>query len=642
MKKNHPDNLPQLLHEFFDELTQPILWNRPIWDSSGENIIDFEYFYANAEGLRYLNLGPGAIPGLLLSTTPTVNEDLRQEFLQEMTNICHTGKKVHRTLYNGAIDKHSKITRIAFKGGVLTIVQDITEELKRIQELQEQKALSELMVSASLNPVCVLEAVRDASDKIVDLCFLQVNRRYEKLVGKTANQLLGQPLLRLFPSAKASGTLERHIQVIKTGLPARYEIYRNGEEVEGWFDISAVKIGTNKVFVTYNDITEQKRNQQHLEHSEKQLKEILETQLSYVYVYSPVFDDKGDLINFRYKMINRSGRKLLPEDCKDAEGKLLSDVFPSYTSSANFRNHVQAYFASEPTHYQIPFDANGRHVWLDSLATRIGSDLLVCHQDLTKSKELQLRLEGSIAELKRSNANLEEFAHAASHDLKEPVRKVHFYVERLKTKLSDRVKPDENQLFERVENAMERMRSLIDDLLEYSHVSYQHHQQEKIDLNGKLQAVLADLEVSIREKNASVTVGPLPVIKGYRRQLQQLFQNLVANALKYNKPGETPVIEICSTTLSDENDLGDLPPRFRSRRYHLITVKDNGIGFEQEDAERIFNMFTRLHGNAEYKGTGVGLSIVRKVVENHHGFIKAESSPGNGARFKVYLPADED
>jgi signal transduction histidine kinase len=141
----------------------------------------------------------------------------------------------------------------------------------------------------------------------------------------------------------------------------------------------------------------------------------------------------------------------------------------------------------------------------------------------------------------------------------------------------------------------------------------------------------------VQQKNAVVTTDPLPFVKGNKRQMQQLFQNLISNALKYNRPGIAPEVSISYTT--EKGTEARLQPA-EDRRYHRITFRDNGIGFEQADAERIFNVFTRLHGNKEYRGTGVGLSIVRKVVENHNGIIWAESEPGNGAAFFVLLPVD--
>ncbi|RYG22472.1 MAG: GHKL domain-containing protein [Chitinophagaceae bacterium] len=134
-------------------------------------------------------------------------------------------------------------------------------------------------------------------------------------------------------------------------------------------------------------------------------------------------------------------------------------------------------------------------------------------------------------------------------------------------------------------------------------------------------------ELDIAEKKAVIHVGKLPAVQGYRRQLQQLFQNLLSNALKYSKVEESPKIDITASVFTESGTT-----------YHVILVKDNGIGFEQQYADKIFQMFSRLHGKAEYSGTGVGLSIVKKVVENHHGFIRVKSSPGVGSTFEIYLP----
>jgi light-regulated signal transduction histidine kinase (bacteriophytochrome) len=243
-----------------------------------------------------------------------------------------------------------------------------------------------------------------------------------------------------------------------------------------------------------------------------------------------------------------------------------------------------------------------------------------------------------VQELERSNKNLEEFAYAASHDLKEPVRKIQFFADRLKSELGEKLNEAQGRLFERMESAAQRMGVLIDDLLSYSYVSKGIAGVEEVDLYEKVQKVLEDLELEIDERAAQVIVEPLPRVQGHQRQLQQLFQNLVGNALKYQQAGTPPVINIKSKEVLGKD--ASLPVREEdvARRFYLIEVSDNGIGFDQSDAERIFNVFTRLHGKTEYNGSGIGLSIVRKVVENHNGYIWAESEPGNGATFKVMLP----
>jgi len=277
-------------------------------------------------------------------------------------------------------------------------------------------------------------------------------------------------------------------------------------------------------------------------------------------------------------------------------------------------------------------------------------------QDITAQKEFAIALHKKVEEqvhdlevanksllqvneqLKHSNAALEEFTRAASHDLKEPIRKVHFFMDHLRTHLEGRMTEEEETMFGRVENAAERMKLLVDDLLEYSHLNQSPKEKEEVDLNKKIELILSDLELLIKEKNAEIEVGKLPVIKGYRRQLQQLFQNLIGNSLKYSKPDVRPVIKISSRTIQGREAEIELSENLALQLFYLIEVNDNGIGFEQEYAEKIFELFQRLHGRNEYSGSGIGLAICKKIVENHHGFMRAESRAGEGATFYFFIP----
>jgi PAS domain S-box-containing protein len=242
-------------------------------------------------------------------------------------------------------------------------------------------------------------------------------------------------------------------------------------------------------------------------------------------------------------------------------------------------------------------------------------------------------------ELSRSNQNLEQFAHAASHDMKEPIRKILTFSSRLRERLTDRLDQTELDLFERMDRAGYRMSHLVEDLLNFSLVSQVPQAAEEVDLNITLADVLTDLEHLIEQKRPTINIAPLPTIIGYKRQLQQLFQNLVTNALKYGKAGVLTQIEITSRNIEGRDSAKKIPITEADRSFYLIEVKDNGIGFEREYAERIFGMFQRLHGNTEYEGSGVGLAIARKVAENHNGYIWGDSKSGEGATFTVLLPA---
>ena len=270
-------------------------------------------------------------------------------------------------------------------------------------------------------------------------------------------------------------------------------------------------------------------------------------------------------------------------------------------------------------------------------------------QDITNQKQfaeaLRQEVEQRTADLQRSNANLEEFARAASHDLKEPVRKMQVFASRLRETLSSRLTNEEKHIFSRMENAASRMGRLVDDLLEYSRLNHVFVEPEDIDLTDKLTRIVSDLELLVAEKKASIDIGALPIVRGHRRQLEQLFQNLLINALKYSRDDELPRISVAASRVSAEDLRSEMPvagynPSPITQHFYQVKVTDNGIGFHPDDAEKIFNVFTRLHSRDSYSGTGIGLSIAKKVVENHGGYIYANGEPGKGACFTVLLPAE--
>ena len=259
-------------------------------------------------------------------------------------------------------------------------------------------------------------------------------------------------------------------------------------------------------------------------------------------------------------------------------------------------------------------------------------------RDITKQKQNLLDLENKTKQLERSNAYLEDFAHAASHDLQEPLRKILTFADRLKNNLKKHLTESDSKYFERLEASASRMQLLVDDLLEFSRVSDKDQEVEAVDLNVNVENALEELELLIEEKEATVTTGSLPVIKGNRRQLFQLFQNLIGNSLKYNRPGVPPKIDIRAQTVKGSDAPIELPTTHGENMFHLIEIEDNGIGFEQAHAQKIFEVFRRLHGKAEYAGTGVGLAIASKVISNHNGFIWATGKPEVGAVFHILLP----
>lgn len=268
--------------------------------------------------------------------------------------------------------------------------------------------------------------------------------------------------------------------------------------------------------------------------------------------------------------------------------------------------------------------------------------LIVCFLliflELKRRLKFQHELENKIDELNRSNADLEQFAYVSSHDLQEPLRKIRAFSDRLVRKHAEFLNEDGRENLEKITYSAERMQNLINDLLDFSRlVNRKEIGIQEVNLQETAEKVINDLSVKIEEKKAQINVEKLPYIWGVSFQLNQLFLNLLSNALKFTAEERTPVVDITYRLVkgAEINGVEDLRKDFD---YHKIIVSDNGIGFEEEYAEKIFVIFQRLHGRNHYEGTGVGLAICRRIMTNHNGFIFAESQLGEGTRFILYFP----
>ena len=251
-------------------------------------------------------------------------------------------------------------------------------------------------------------------------------------------------------------------------------------------------------------------------------------------------------------------------------------------------------------------------------------------------QEAEASLSLKAQELSRSNADLEQFAYIASHDLQEPLRKIETFSDRLKSKCGDSLDSKGLEYLERMQNSASRMRVLIQDLLLFSRVTTDSQTYIPIDLNLLIQEVIKDLEIRIKETQGEIKLRNLPTIAAEPVQMRQLFQNLLSNGLKFHQPAIPPVIIIESNILPAKLHRGlTIPEQCQ------IKVTDNGIGLDEKYSDRIFKVFQRLHGRSEYEGTGIGLAICEKIVRRHGGSIRVKSSPGKGASFIINLPLNQ-
>lgn len=248
-----------------------------------------------------------------------------------------------------------------------------------------------------------------------------------------------------------------------------------------------------------------------------------------------------------------------------------------------------------------------------------------------KVNSLNRKLLTNIADLENANKNLERFAFMASHDLQEPLRKIRMFSDRLHQRHKN--SKDDTDLIMRIQGAAERTQMLIADILAFSKLTAEPADFTTVNLNDTLRELLHDLSEEIHEKNAQITIETLPSLYASQRLMRPLFQNLISNALKYRKPDTQPVIKIRSDSMTDTTASNK-----NVNRYFRIYVEDNGIGFEQKYAEDIFGMFRRLHNHGEFEGTGIGLALCKKIVEQHQGFISARSLINQGSTFIISFP----
>ncbi|MDQ3051689.1 MAG: ATP-binding protein [Bacteroidota bacterium] len=365
----------------------------------------------------------------------------------------------------------------------------------------------------------------------------------------------------------------------------------------------------------------------------EQQKDFVETILNASVDIIVVFDK-----DLNYIMMNRLPENYTQLTKEEIIGKNLLGLFPSMEGSEFHLNLLaaikgetihNAHFKSRETHrtfenFFIPLRGKNNEVY----------GVLTMNHDVTQIAEANEALESLNSELLKSNRELEQFAYVASHDLQEPLRKIQTFTQLLSRNLDDA--ENRESFLTKINQSANRMQQLIKDVLNFSRISNSEDAFVETDLNHVLETLKVDFELIFREKGAELHYTQLPKIKGIPLQLTQIFSNLISNSLKYTK--ESPVIRISHDTMTPD-DIKKHPMLVDTGKYTKILFSDNGIGFEPQFSEQIFDIFQRLHGRETYSGTGIGLALCKKIAENHHGIIYAEGEPNKGATFTIILPS---
>ncbi|NHN46291.1 PAS domain S-box protein [Halostella sp. JP-L12] len=586
-----------------------------------------ENFPNGAVGLFNEDLEYTAVGGELLDTLDVDPED----------RIGHSIRELHpeglldeiEPYFHAALAGETNAFEIEFRGRHLSahtlpirdadgevsegmlVVQDVTERKERERALEESEAKFR-MLAENLDEVVWMS---DPDTREI----LYINPAYERVFGRDRDSVYENPFS--FLEAVHPDDRERVERAYDTtpeeGFDEEYRIVTPDGETR-WLDVQAGIVHNDRktrVVGIAEDITERKERERALEESERRYRTLVEDfpngavalfddDLQYTAVGGQLLTSEGIDPDDR---IGRSVRELYPDE-------LLEEVEP------NFR----AALAGESNTFEIEY--HDRHLFSQTLPVRNADDevfagMLVV-QDVTERREYERKLE-------ESNERLEQFAYAASHDLQEPLRMVSSYLQLIEDRYADELEADGREFLEFAVDGADRMRDMIEGLLEYSRVDTRGDPFEPVELNDVLADVRDDLQVKIEESDAAIAADDLPRVNGDASQLNQVFQNLLSNAIEYS---------------------GDAPPRIRvaadradGGNEWVISVSDEGIGIDPDDADRVFEVFQSLHGPDD-SGTGIGLALVKRIVERHGGDVRVESEPGEGATFSFTLPdaADRD
>lgn len=528
---------------------------------------------------------------------------------------------------------------------LITVSRDITDRKQLAENLRVQ--YDELQTIYRYAPIGLAMVDKDCR-------FVRINERLAEINGLPAKDHINRSIDDIVPSLaeQAKAVFQ---QIFQTGQPLLNVEIRGETRAkpgveriwnESWHPVKNDAGETVAVSIVVEEVTEKRRAEDRLRESEERFRTMSE--------HSPVWiwmTDKAVNISYANReMLSYLGlghyseftghvweRLTHPDDIQqvyeafnDAAARQEAFSFESRVKNATNGVFEWCLFRG------VPHRQNGGFVGFIGTGIQIHERKLMVETLERLVQERTAALERSNKELQRSNEDLQQFVHVSSHDLKEPVRKVLTFASRLEAEFADNLSEQAILYLAKINTAARRSYDMIEGVLHYSMLSTTQGRVEKVDLQAILQAIEADLEVPIAKKGAVLVYSDLPTVEGYRHLLYQLFYNLVGNALKFAKAGVPPRITL-NTQKTDPNDLQRLDLS-GDDHFVYVRVADNGIGFNPRYARRVFETFAQLNAKNQYEGTGLGLTLCKKIVERHGGAIEAEGSEGEGAVFSIYLP----
>jgi hypothetical protein len=628
---------------------------------------DMRIEIANKIIMDYWGRGPEAIGKNMIDVFP---ETINQPFPKILKEVYRTGKlheqKAARAdlivggvlstfyfdfTYKPLFDSEGKVYAI------LDVAIDVTEQVKATRLLEENQEFIRKIFYKS--PVAKLVYIGQ------DMILREANEKMLEIFGRNKD-IIGMPILESIPELKKTDLFEKYIKVLESGAifeasAHRIELIKNGISYSGYYDYTYKPLfdenkKTYGVICIVIEVTEQVFARQRQEEAEAALIGAVElAQLGTwridVATNGLTYSDR--LIEwFGYDPSNHNYSEVIPI-IVDKDRQRVADAVEWALNPESGGNYDEIYTVIHPkTGQKRILHAQGKTIFdLEGKPIRMNGTA----QDVTLQYEVQSALEQEVqnrtqeldtvvkdlkqsnVQLLQSNEELAQFAYIASHDLQEPLRKISTFSQMLETSLGENAGINGKNYINKIMQSAIRMRTLINDVLNYSKLAKSEEKFEKVNLNEIIEHLILDYDLLLEEKHGKILVDDLPLIEANPVEMMQLFRNLISNALKFSKNDVNPVVTIIVGSVSDK-DVKNIAPIRPALEFCKIEVKDNGIGFEPEYFQRIFNIFQRLHTKTEYEGTGIGLAMCKKIAQNHGGDIYAEAVLGEGALFTIILP----
>ena len=632
-----------ILHEppqpdpLFDKVMQTaldaIVVCRAIRDESNA-IIDFQVVRCNEQTMAMTGF---TMEQMMSETMLTLDPDGRHSGIFETyRHVAETGLPAHLVHHFTDADTWMTQSLARYGDGIVGSWADITPLKRAERERQQEAELREAILGNIQAGVAVMTSVRDASGRVIDFRFTHLNANAGRITNRQPSDLVGELYSAVWPDARQNGVLDWHIQVAETGetarltsVPIRFGLY------DGWYNIKIRSFGQG-VIATFTDITALKRAELVNQQQADLLRSVLDSSANPISAFSAVRDPHTDQItDFRYVAHNEANRRIMNGTDETILGQTLLTFFPDMTDAGLFNRLVGVVESGEAVRFEHEFTDDDRAGWYEISALKWSDGIVLTLANVTASKTHRQELELANRNLTYANENLQQFAQVASHDLQEPLRKIMSFGDMLQGQFAQDLGESGSDIVARMQSAARRMSDLIRDVLIYSRSSTQRQLPKPVALTDILCDVQAEFQNSFDLADMAVNIGDLPTVRCDRVQLKQLFTNLFANALKFRTPNGSASLSVSYRTLAGTVHPALLNPAVT---YYEINVADNGIGFDNRYVNQIFQIFQRLHSRQQYPGTGVGLAVCKRIVENHHGAITATAISGEGATFQVYLP----